>query len=306
MRRTWVVVLAALLGVTIAPPPAVAAPPVTNPTMYATRGDPSWSQLFRLTVDRSGTVVARHAVAPDGDRFEQATDVTRSGLIHVRHAPDWPQNRLQVRPRAGGAPLEMIGTDAVFAPGGKAVLAMERAPDLDAEGNPGPWYDVLVVNRVDGTGSRGIFWATGFSIRDYRYSPDAASIWISAARTARWPEGLVQDDRATADVVRTIPIAGCGDFEFVPSGRHVVFACGSELRVVALADGRVTAHFPLPAGRFADRIEGRLAPRVLLVSAHSRNARGQELPWLGALDLRTFSVRPLARSSGFHSAAAAY
>jgi hypothetical protein len=326
MRRTCRIIgIAAMLGSTVLPPTTTAAPAaapstagsptvasstaapprITNTTVYATRGSREWSQIFRLTLDSTGKVVAQHDdIAPDGDTYDRATDVTRAGMIHARQAHRGVPARIVVR-RPGTDPVVIPGLDGVFTPGRTAVLFRWRYQNPDPGGDD---HDQLRIQYLSSTRApRPLLAAEVDTIQDYRYSLDGKKIWMLAHPAVNGEDGLMEYRIPQGGQLgHTIPISGCSDFEFVASWRRVVLACGTELRVVDLATREVTGHFPLPAGRFADRITGRLAPGILLVSAHSRNAQGQELSWLGALDIGTMAVRPLPRSTGFHSAAAAY
>jgi hypothetical protein len=312
LTRTAAVALGSLLAVGLAPAArtdAASPPPVTHRTLYATHGDRVWSLLQRLTLDRTGRVVSGVAVAPDGSRFDQATDVSAAGLLFVSHGtPD----RIVFHPRTGSGHFVLPGVDAVFSPGATAVLVVRR----DGQGTEK--YDELhLYSLANRTTSLVTALPPGQVVTDLRYSLDGRSLWMHTVRSAGGAVGLQQYRFADHRIVRTIPLngtSGCPDLEILPSGQRAVLTCTvptaggtrGELWTVHLATGTVVRRTLLPAGRFVDTIHGRLSPTQLLVSAHSRRADGGTLEWLGALDIAAMSVRSLPGSTSRHSAAVAY
>jgi hypothetical protein len=301
MRRTWAAAVATLLGITLAPPAAPAAEPVTHRTVYATMGQPDFSTLLRLTLDRTGKVVRTSDVAPDGIRYHQMTDVARDRYIYVAHrAPGYPADQLVVR-RPGADPLVIPGSDGVFTPNRGAVLIRRRLPQIDGPNQ----VDAFVLRNLTGTGERALFYMVRDDVLDYRYSLDGKSIWVLVGGDPNSPMGVQELDVASGEWRQNHQfISRCRDFEMLPSGHRIVLACETGLRVLDLRTGRVTGRFALAPGRWVDRIEGRLAPRTMFVSGHSDRADGPR--WLGALDLDTFRVEQLRGSANLRSGAAAY
>lgn len=306
------VAVGTVLAVTLAPPvrsEAAAPPPVTHRTVYATRGDTSWSMLQKLTLDRAGKVDRVTDVAPDGIRYDQAADVSSAGLVFTSE-PGY----ITVRRASGGYPVNRPGTHAVFTPSRTAVLITRR---VDVAGTPGPESrDRLVLYTLANRRERVVTTLpAGHVVTDLRYSLDRKSIWLHTVRSGGGEVGLQEYRIAAGRIVRTVPVPGCPDFEMLPSGQRAVLACEvttrtgttGQLWTVQLSTGKVLHRIPLPTGHVVDKIQGRLSDRVLLVSAHSARAGANEpLYWLGGLDTATMSIRSLRGSTHFHSAASAY
>jgi hypothetical protein len=293
-----------------APARADAAEPVTHRTVLATRGTEEWSTLMRLTLDARGAVIASEDATPDGDKFDQATDVGGAMWLNVTHPnPDQSDPRIVVR-RPNAEPLVVPGMDAVFTPGRTAIVVVRRSPPF----GPQTHDELVMYYLADGHIRSLVTLPDGHVTTDLRYSSDGTSLWMFTGRTERGTVGLQEFRFADRRIVRTIPLngdSGCRDLELLPSGQRMVLTCPaqthSELWVVQLSTGEVLHKVALPTGTNVDVIHGRLSAGVLLVSASADSPDGGEpARWLGALDLTTFTVRRLTGSTGFHSAVVAY
>lgn len=196
------------------------------------------------------------------------------------------------------------GDSAVFTPGRTALLSARRInepTELRSELN--------LYHLADGRTRRLAVLPNGFHLEDMRFSSDGRSIWLLG------PDTLREYRVAAGRIVRTIPLRMsdvnlCRDFEMLPSGLRMVLSCPFErgtldgqLHVVNLATGTVTGPIRLPAGQVVETIHGRLNATELLVGGSRDGFDGY---WLGALDVRTMTVRQLPGAAGLRAAVAPY
>ncbi|MDQ1678613.1 MAG: hypothetical protein QOC93_3757 [Actinomycetota bacterium] len=194
------------------------------------------------------------------------------------------------------------GSPAVFTPGRTGVLVRRRVANPEY---PEIKHSELFVYRLSDGRTTPLLSPGGSDVDGrLRYSPDGRSIWMLVQVWGEPSFELMQYGLAEDRILRTTGTLGgeygCSDFELLPSGTRVVLTCGPrQVWTVRLDTGAVTRRTTVvPANAGVDSVRGRLSAGTLLVSGYTRSSSGARTSWLGALDLRTFTMRWLPGSSG--------
>jgi hypothetical protein len=307
MFRTLAVTLAALLGLTVtAGSAAAAAEPVTNRTVYASKD----GALVRLTLDAGGTIRARTAVASGSDGH--ATDTAAGRTLFVRPTAPRQEPEIWLRDISGASRLLTTGSGAIFTPGRTAVLFSRQAVDLPVEGPETRHSELFLYRLADGRTTPLFTHGSQDITSKLRYSPDGRSIWMLVQVYQEPSFNLVRYGIAEHKILRNYgPLGGeygCDEFELLPSGTRAVLICEDhKLWTVRLDTGAVTYRKTVvSANTYLTRLDGRLSAATLLISGYTSAPSGGVTHWLGALDLRTFTVRRLAGSTGHGYGITAY